>query len=170
MVHVYTVGQAAGYGRLWWEAASTKERGCIISKQKFGLSHHMCTHKGEEGLTYPTVHTFEAEHPTVGILQMRRDAYSTVYTQGRGRADLSHCVHFESPHPSVAILQTRREGPRWQSGNTLASHLRDRGSIPDTASSGKAGSCLPLVGSLQYRTLTNCMYWFPLPFQLPVLI
>ena len=23
------------------------------------------------------------------------------------------------------------------------------------------------LGSLQYRTLTNCMYWFPLPFQLP---
>ena len=21
---------------------------------------------------------------------------------------------------------------------------------------------------LQYRTLTNCMYWFPLPFQLPI--
>ena len=53
---------------------------------------------------------------------------------------------------------------------TLASHLWDRGSIPGTASSGKAGSCLPLVGSLQYRTLTNCMYWFPLPFQLPVVI
>ena len=34
-------------------------------------------------------------------------------------------------------------------------------------SSGKAGSCLPLVG----RTLTNCMYrMFPLPFQLPVVI
>ena len=31
-----------------------------------------------------------------------------------------------------------------------------------------AGSCLPLVGSLQYRPLTNCMYWFPLPFQLPL--
>ena len=43
-------------------------------------------------------------------------------------------------------------------------------SVPGTASSGKAGSCLPLVGSLQYRTLTNCMYWFPLPFQLPVVI
>ena len=42
--------------------------------------------------------------------------------------------------------------------------------FPGTASSGKAGSCLPLVGSLQYRTLTNCMYWFPLPFQLPVVI
>ena len=35
---------------------------------------------------------------------------------------------------------------------------------------GKAGSCLPLVGSLQYRTLANSMYWFPLPFQLPVVI
>ena len=44
------------------------------------------------------------------------------------------------------------------------------GSIPVTASSGKAGSCLPLVGSLQYRTLANSMYWFPLPFQLPVVI
>ena len=62
------------------------------------------------------------------------------------------------------------QGPRWQSGNTLASHLWGRGSIPGTASSGKAGSCLPCVGSLQYRTMTNCMYWFPLPFQLPVVI
>ena len=35
---------------------------------------------------------------------------------------------------------------------------------------GKAGSCLPLVGSLQYRTLANYMYWFPLPFQLPIVI
>ena len=41
---------------------------------------------------------------------------------------------------------------------------------PHTVLSGKAGSCLPLVGSLQYRTLTNCMYWFPLPFQLPIVI
>ena len=59
---------------------------------------------------------------------------------------------------------------RWQSGNTLASHLCGRGSIPIMAVSGKAGSCLPLVGSLQYRTLANYMYWFPLPFQLPVVI
>ena len=59
-------------------------------------------------------------------------------------------------------------GPRWQSGNTLAFHLCGRGSIPVMAVSGKAGSCLPLVGSLQYRTLANYMYWFPLPFQLPV--
>ena len=49
------------------------------------------------------------------------------------------------------------KGPRWQSGNTLASHLWGRGSIPVTALSGKAGSCLPLVGSLQYTTLVNSM-------------
>ena len=61
-------------------------------------------------------------------------------------------------------------GPRWQSGNTLASHLCGRGSIPVMAISAKAGSCLPLVGSLQYRTLANYMYWFPLPFQLPIVI
>ena len=54
--------------------------------------------------------------------------------------------------------------------NTLASHLCGRGSIPVMAVSGKAGSCLPLVGSLQYTTLANSMYWFPLPFQLPVVI
>ena len=35
---------------------------------------------------------------------------------------------------------------------------------------GKLVVCLPLIGSLQYRTLMNCMYWFPLPFQLPVVI
>ena len=69
--------------------------------------------------------------------------------------------------PSYKVKKEKR-GPRWQSGNTLASHLCGRGSIPVMALSGKAGSCLPLVGSLQYRTLANYMYWFPLPFQLPV--
>ena len=39
------------------------------------------------------------------------------------------------------------------SGNTLASHLWCRGSLPGPTSSGKAASCLPLVGSLQYRNL-----------------
>ena len=43
-----------------------------------------------------------------------------------------------------------QQGARWPSGNTLASHL---GSVPGTASSGKAG-CWQLAGSLQYRTLT----------------
>ena len=27
-----------------------------------------------------------------------------------------------------------------------------------------------LVGNLRYRTLTNCMYWFPLPTKLPIVI
>ena len=27
-----------------------------------------------------------------------------------------------------------------------------------------------MVGSLQYRTLTNCMYWFPLPIKPPVMV
>ena len=63
------------------------------TNEKSCLSH--CAHtRAREGLTYPTVHTFEAEHPTVAILQMRRAAYPTVHTQGRGRADLSHCAHF----------------------------------------------------------------------------
>ena len=62
-------------------------------------------------------------------------------------------------------------GPRCQSGNTLASHLWGRGSVHDSTSSGKTGSCLPLVSSLQNRTLTpTCMYWFPPPFQLPMVI
>ena len=69
-----------------------------------------------------------------------------------------------------ACFTRANRGPRWQSGNTLASHLCGRGSIPVMAVSGKAGSCLPLVGSLQYRTLANYIYWFPLPFQLPVVI
>ena len=35
---------------------------------------------------------------------------------------------------------------------------------------GKVGSCFPMVGSLEYRTLTNGMYWFPLPIKLPIII
>ena len=73
-------------------------------------------------------------------------------------------------HMQTIMSFTALEGPQWQSGNTLASHLCGRGSIPVMAVSGKAGSCLPLVGSLQYTTLANSMYWFPLPFQLPVVI
>ena len=45
----------------------------------------LCTHKGEEGLTYPTVHTFEAEHPTVAILQVPIP---------EEKGCLSHCAHF----------------------------------------------------------------------------
>ena len=68
----------------------------------------LCTHNGEKGLTYPTVHSFEDEHPTVAILQIRRAAYPTVHTQWRGGADLSHCAQFEDEHPTVVILQMGR--------------------------------------------------------------
>ena len=85
----------------------------------------------------------------------------------------SVCIHLIMPNymtTSFILPQHTLWGPWWQSGNTLASHLCGRGSIPVMAVSGKAGSCLPLVGSLQYRTLANYIYWFPLPFQLPVMI
>ena len=68
--------------------------------------------------------------------------YMLIYICAKFRA----CWQMKSP--------TAQTGPRWQSGNTPASHLWDRGSVPGPTSSGKAGSCLPLVGSLQYRTLT----------------
>ena len=69
---------------------------------------------------------------------------------------------------TISCPLTRGHGDRVV---TLSPPTSEAGvSVPGTASSGKAGSCLPLVGSLQYRTLTNCMYWFPLPFQLPVVI
>ena len=54
---------------------------------------------------------------------------------------------------------------------TLASHLWGRGSVPGTASSGKAGKLL-VVGrqfTVQNPDM-NCMYWFPPPTKLPVVI
>ena len=71
---------------------------------------------------------------------------------------------------NVDLTTSELKGPWWQSGNTFASHLCGRGSILVMAISGKAGSCLLLVSSLKYTTLANSMYWFPLPFQLPVVI
>ena len=54
-------------------------------------------------------------------------------------------------------------GLYWEDYVLNQSLLCGRGSIPVMAVSGKVGSCLPLVSSLQYRTLVNYMYWFPLP-------
>ena len=48
--------------------------------------------------------------------------------------------------------------------------LLDQSLNPGMTLSGKAGSCFLLVRSLQCRTLTNCMYFFFLPFQLPIII
>ena len=74
------------------------------------------------------------------------------------------------PHQHLApLLPTPSRG---QGGRvvTLSPPTSEAGVRSRHALSGKAGSCLSLVGSLQYRTLMNCMYWFPLPFQLPVMI
>ena len=72
------------------------------------------------------------------------------------------------PHPETEIPNMALEWARTMQLSPPTSEVG--GSIPVTALSGKAGSCLPLVGSLQYTTLANSMYWFPLPFQLPVVI
>ena len=55
------------------------------------------------------MHTFESEHPTVAILQVRRDAYHTVYTQAEEGLTYPTVHTFESEHPTVAILQVRRD-------------------------------------------------------------
>ena len=51
----------------------------------------------------------------------------------------------------------------------LTSHLWGLQVKPRTLC-GKVGSCLPMLCSLQYRTLTNYMYWFPLPIKIPAMI
>ena len=54
------------------------------------------------------MHSFQAEHPTVSILQMRRAAYPTVDTQGEEGLTYPTVHTFEAEHPTVAILQVRR--------------------------------------------------------------
>ena len=72
------------------------------------------------------------------------------------------------PLDDLASMSPKKtQGPQWLSGNTLTSYLGVQSSNPDLISSGKAGSCLLLVSTLEYRTLTNCMYRFPLPVKLP---
>ena len=66
-------------------------------------------------------------------------------------------------------MLSRSWGPQWPSGNTLASQLWVQWFKTRTLCR-KDGSFLPKVSSLQYRTLTNWMYWFPLPIELPITI
>ena len=53
-------------------------------------------------------------------------------------------------------------GPWWHIDNTVTSAV----GCSNPSSYGKVGSCLLMVRSLPYRTLTNCMYWYPLPIKL----
>ena len=54
-------------------------------------------------------------------------------------------------------------------GKMLVFHLWGLQFKPETLC-GKVGSCLPMSGTLPWGNLTNCMYWFPLPTKLPVVI
>ena len=75
--------------------------------------------------------------------------------------------HTNVPHqlhipPCRGLIKNILRGHGGVSGNTLTSHLWNLSLNPGLIPCGKAGSCLPLVGSLQYR--------FPLPFQRPITI
>ena len=87
-------------------------------------------------------------------------------SKGRDCAKCRYTIQFCAGPSPVSIYITSKlqsnKGPRWCCGNTLDSHLWGRWFKPRTLR-GKVGSCLPVVGSLQCRTLTNCVYWFPLP-------
>ena len=56
--------------------------------------------------------------------------------------------------------------PEWGNSGTVVAYCGQQ-FITGTLC-GKDGSFLPMVGSLHYRTLMNCMYWFPVPIKLPV--
>ena len=117
----------------------------------------------------PTGHS--VHHPTcwLELPQMTQCTIPHVdLSSHRSPSAPSHMLTWAPTH-SVHPLYIYSQGPRWRSGNTLASHLWGRWLKPRTLC-GKAGSCLPMVSSLQYRTLTNCMHWFLLPTKLPVVI
>ena len=91
------------------------------------------------------------------------------------------CQYCKKPgHVMSDCWLLKKRGGNEAMPNAFASSKPNRGhggrvitllpATSEVASCGKADSCLPLVGSLQYRTLTNCIYWFPLPFQLPIVI
>ena len=56
------------------------------------------------------------------------------------------------PHTVISWIQTQDRGPRW---HTCLPPLRSAFKTPNLM--GRVGSCLPMVCSLQYRTLTNCI-------------
>ena len=111
----------------------------------------------EQGFSEAVAARIEA--PQRGSTRSVYEAKWTIFTNWC----ITNQVDFRTPPVKSVADFLMYQGPRWQSRNTLTSHLCGRGSIPFMAVSGKAGSCLPLVGSLQYRTLANYMYWFPLP-------
>ena len=93
--------------------------------------------------------------------------------KGKNRCRKSS-VGCRKPHTCVCTPRIVKLSPIWLIWfycrfYTLASQLCGRPFKSQTLC-GKVGGCLLMVGSLQYRTLANCMYWFPLPTKLPVMI
>ena len=67
------------------------------------------------------MHSFQAEHPTVTILQVRRAAYPTVHTQGQGVLTYPTVHTFKSHgHPVAILLRKRAAYPTVHTGATVA--------------------------------------------------
>ena len=122
----------------------------------------------------PPATSKSSTHKSDAKVERKRDWFPSPVRKhsSKGSSQVSKTVPSSGPESAKqstatkdtsSLLASTPGTPRWQSGNTLASHLCGRGSIPVMAISGKAGSCLPLVGSLQYRTLANYMVSSALP-------
>ena len=97
-------------------------------------------------------HTFQIKLDFLASLQFKSQALRNLCLSNSSTPETLFCRDL---HRTVKIVSKMRHSTLKKLNTTLME---------------KAGSCLPLVGSLQYRTLANYMYWFPLPFQLPVVI
>ena len=140
--HIFKTHMFRSYNKLGWRL------NCFVGMPLLQLTVHKC-------------HTFEQKSPkTVNqmyclmqilILLQEILIYYTSFTSSNSM----WCLFIFGVSPSLWVKYSRLAPLRPEFGSRHA--LK-----------GKAGSCLPLVSSLQYRTLTNCMYWFPLPYPLPV--
>ena len=105
--------------------------------------------------THAHMHIRKAFYNLLTTAFGRRRVIKTLQVNGFSESHL-HCVMpycFSGFHISVG-----GHGGRVVTLSPPTSEVA--GPIPFMALSGKAGSCLPLVGSLQYTTLANSMYWF----------
>ena len=79
------------------------------------------------------------------------------------------CLHMLDRQHCLIRFNAFINAFRGQGGALVHTHLLPLRSVVQTWTlCGKVGICLPMVSSLQYRTLTNCMYWFPLTTKLPI--
>ena len=123
----------------------------MLSTEKFqGLGHEK-----------PVSQTSILGYKYINVLEKSKRKRMT-RGESLGYVDVHTCI-------IVIRLKCKLQGPWWCSGNTLTSHLWGLRFKPWTLC-GKVSGCLPMVGNLQYRTLTNCRYWFPLLIKLHIVI